>query len=440
MSGDAFRRIRRRITMAYVGVFAAILVLFGGAVYLAITQQVGRALDRQLVAATGEIERALRIREQERGLPEHAVDALDELRIPGTRLYVFDAEGRPLPETAPPDFLPPLARVALDDGEVWARPETGEDATERVYARRITVAGRNYAAVATTPSMEVEERYPGLLASFLLAALGALTLVGLGGMALARKSLVPVQESMERMRRFVADASHELRTPAAVLRTRAEVALQRPRTVDEYAELMERVRRESERLGLLVDGLLLLAAADEDRLPMRRQPVFLDDLLVQASELARTLAAPKGVALELGSFEEAPIDADPELVRRLCLILLENAVKYTPSSGSVRAAVAADDTTCRLTVRDTGPGIDPDTLPHVFERFYRADPARGREGGSGLGLAIARTIAEAHGATIEVQSVLGEGTTAQVAFPRRTVSASTGFRPTAPPRGRIPAP
>ncbi len=420
MSDDAFRRIRRRITLWYVGVFAGILLLFGGAVYLAITHQVGRSLDRQLVAATGEIERALRIREQERGLPEHTVDALDELRIPGTSLYVFDAEGNPLRGTAPPAFLATLARTVLDRGEVWARPEAEPDATLRVYGRRISVADEVYAALAATPVLEVEERYPGLLASFLLAALGALTLVGLGGAALARKSLVPVEESMSRMRRFVADASHELRTPAAALRTRAEVALQRARSVEEYADLMERVRRESERLGRLVDGLLLLAAADEDRLPMRRQPVFLDDLLVQASETVRTLATSKGVTLELGTFDEAPINADPELVRQLCLIILENAVKYTPSPGTVHADVATDGDLCRLTVRDTGPGIDAETLPHVFERFYRADPARGRAGGSGLGLAIARSIADAHGADIQVRSTAGRGTTVEVAFPRRS--------------------
>ena len=416
---DRFRSIRVRITMWYVGVFAAILLFFGGAVYLAITRQVDRALDQQLVAATGEIERALQIREQERGMPEHAVDALDELRIPGVSLWVFDEDVRHLRGTTPPAFVPPLARTALDRGEVWAQPEVRHDVTERVYGRRIRVAGRWYAALASARAVEVEEQYPGLLASFLLAALGALALVAVGGATLARKSLVPVEASMDRMRRFVADASHELRTPAAVLRTRAEVALQRARTVDEYAELMERVRKESERLGHLVDGLLLLAAADEDRLPMSRKPVFLDDVLVQASELARALAVAKGITLELGNFEEAPVEADPELVRQLCLILLENAVKYTPSPGTVRADVTADSTTCRLTVRDTGPGIDPGMLPHVFERFYRADPARGREGGSGLGLAIAKSIAEAHGAEIDVQSTPGEGTTVRVSFHRR---------------------
>lgn len=415
---DAFRRIRLRITAWYVGVFAAILLLFGVAVYTAVSRLISAAADRQLEAATAEIQRALEIREREQELQVRAVDALDELRIPGMELYAFSADGRIVGRGEPPGFVGALASAVLAEGEVWARPESGEDASWRVYGRRIEVAGRIYAALAVTSAVEVEEAYPGLLASFLAAMLGSLALVALGGAALARKSLVPVERSMERMRRFVADASHELRSPAAVLRTRAEVALQRARSVEEYADLMEKVRNEAERLGRLVDGLLLLAAADEDRLPVRRKRIFLDDVLVQASELARALATPKGVALELDDFDEAPVEADQDLVRQLILILLENAVKYTPPPGVVRAGVSADGTWCRVTVHDTGPGIDPDSLPHVFERFYRADPARGREGGSGLGLAIAKSIADAHGALIDVRSAHGEGTTIQVSFPR----------------------
>lgn len=432
---DAFRRIRVRITAWYVGVFAVILLLFGGAVYWAITRQVGRALDQQLVAATSEITRALEIREQERGIPEHAVDALDELRIPGMNLYVFDADGQPLKRDSTPEFLARLARTTLATGHVWARPRVASEPRQRVYGRRVLVAGRTYAVVASADMVDVDDEYPGLLASFLAAALGALALVALGGAALARKSLVPLEQSMERTRRFVADASHELRTPTTVLRTRAEVALKRARSVDEYTSLMERVRSEAERLGRLVDGLLLLAAADEDRLPLRLQRVFLDDLLVEASELARTLAAPKGVTLELGEFEEAPVDADPELVRQLLLILLENAVKYTPSAGTVRADVTADGRTCVVTVSDTGPGMDAETLSHVFERFYRADPARAREGGAGLGLSIAKSIAEAHGATIDVRSTPGEGTTVRVSFRELREAAATTHVRVAPTLG-----
>jgi signal transduction histidine kinase/outer membrane protein TolC len=416
---ESFRRVQLRITLWYVAVFAGILLLFGSAVYLAVTRQIGRFLDQQLVAATDEIERAMEIREEERGVAGQAVDALLELRIPGRDLYVFDDQGQPVGPTLPPSFVESFARAALSQGEAWGRPESEDDTSWRLYGRRIEVGGRRYAALAVASAVEVEDQYAALLASFLLAALGALAVVALGGWALARKSLVPVEASMERMRRFVADASHELRTPAAVLRTRAEVALQRARTVEEYAEIMQKTKDEAERLGRIVDWLLLLAAADEDRLPLHWQKVFLDDILVQASELAHTLAASKGVTLELGAFEEAPADADPELVRQLFLILLENAVKYTLSPGTVRADVTTDAASCHVAVSDTGPGIPAEILPHVFERFYRADPSRKREGGSGLGLAIARSIADAHGAKIALDSVVGRGTTVRVSFPRR---------------------
>jgi signal transduction histidine kinase len=210
-----------------------------------------------------------------------------------------------------------------------------------------------------------------------------------------------------------------------VLRTRAGVALRRRRTVDDYIEIIGKMGNEAGRLGAVVDGLLLLAAADEDRLPVRKQQVFLDDLLVKASELARTMAVSKNVALDLGEFQEAPVDADPELVEQLLLVLLENAVKYTPPRGRVRASVTADSSSCDVTIRDTGPGIAPEILPHVFERFYRADPSRARQGGSGLGLAIARSIADAHGADLSIDSSVGEGTTVRVSFPRR-ITPMTG--------------
>ena len=423
---EALRRARLRLTAWYVGVFAAILLLFGGGIYVAVTRQISRGLDQQLVTAAEEVERAMAIRERERGLVG-AVDALQELRLPGRDWYVVSEGGQTVGPAAPPAFLAPFARVALDQPEgVWGRPET-EEVSWRVYARRFDIGGDRYAVLTVASAVELEDRYAGLLVTFVLATIAALVLVAVGGAALARRSLVPVDAAMERMRSFVADASHELRTPAAVLRTRAEVTLQRPRTVEEYTAIVSRMGDEARRLGHLVDGLLILAASDEQRLALRREPVFLDDLLVDASELVWTLAASKGVSLELAEFEEAPVDADPGLIRQLFIILLENAVKFTPASGHVRASVQTDDTTCRVTVRDTGPGIEPEMLPHVFERFYRADPDGHAEQGSGIGLAIARTIVDAHEADIAVTSDLGEGTTVRVTFPRRVISVLAAF-------------
>lgn len=416
---NPFRRARLRITAWYVGISAGILLLFGGAIYVVVSRQIAEALDRQLVAAVDQLERAAASEPSATDQPR--VEALLSLAssISGHGLYLVPAAGVPVGTGALPPFVEDLIPAILAGGELWAHPETRPDASWRVYGRRLTRGTTLVAAVAVASDVEVEEQYTALLMSFLLAALVTLLFVLLGGAALARKTLQPVEASVQRMRRFVADASHELRTPVAVLRTSAEVALQRPRSGAEYAGTLRTVGREAARLGRLVDGLLILAAADEDRLPTRRKPVFLDDLLVQVSELVRVVASAKGVTLELGRFEEAPVVVDEDLVRQLLLILLENAVKYTPVQGRVLAEVKAEGERCTVTIEDTGPGIPAEVLPQVFERFYRADPARDRAGGSGLGLAIAKEIAEAHGAELALESVLGKGTTARVSFPRR---------------------
>ena len=288
-----------------------------------------------------------------------------------------------------------MAREALLAGTAWRYQEAAHDRTSRLYAERFEASGSPAVAVALADVVEIEQQFPALLAAVLLAGLAALVLVAIGGAALARKSLVPVEQTLERMQRFVARASHELRTPAAVLRTRAEVTLQRARSVEEYTAVMHEMMKEAERLGGIIDSLLLLAAADAGHLVAGRQRVYLDDLLVEAVAEARTLATPRAIRIEITTFEEAPILAEPSLVRQLLLIALENAVKYTPHGGRIEAAVLATEDVSRVRVSDSGPGIPHDVVPHVFERFFRADPARARTGGVGLGLSIARAIAHA---------------------------------------------
>lgn len=412
---NTFRRIRRRLTAWYVGVSASILLLFGFAVYFAITVQVASALNRRLVSDIDAFGTALSVRT---GAGPDLAAALAAIDDAVGDLYLIDASGQAPGQPTPPPFISELATVALRDGEARGRPETDDEISWQVYGRAIMFDGQRHALVASARAIEIEDEFPGLIASFLTAALAALVLVGLGGAALARKSLVPVEQSVERMRRFVADASHELRTPTAALRTRAEVALQRPRGVDEYVATLEKLAAEADGLGRTVEGLLLLALADENRLPVHRSPVFLDDLLVEASEIIAPIAAAAGVELRLAEFEQAPVTADPGLIRQVLLILLENAVKHGGRSSTVHASVTADPRWCRVTIRDTGPGIPEAVLPHVFERFYRADSARTRGRSTGLGLSIARRIAEAHGARLTLESTPGEGTTAWFSLAR----------------------
>jgi signal transduction histidine kinase len=201
-----------------------------------------------------------------------------------------------------------------------------------------------------------------------------------------------------------------------VLRSTAEVGLQRTRSPEEYARMLATIRDESARLGHLVDGLLLLASADDRRLHIRRDRVFLDDLLADAATAARALAAKKEVTIQIGDFEEAPVQGDPVLLRQLLLIFLDNAIKFSPRGGVVEGSVSARAGRAVATIRDSGPGIPKDELPRIFERFYRAAPAKNGDG-SGIGLSIAAVIADAHDAVIGIDSEVGHGTTIRVELP-----------------------
>jgi len=215
----------------------------------------------------------------------------------------------------------------------------------------------------------------------------------------------------------MADAAHELRTPIAVLRTRAEVALQRERDPASYIETLSRVEEEAKRLGAIVGDLLTLAHADAGEWPVAHDRLFLDDIALDAADAAHVLARQRGVTLEVGTFEESPIIGDRALVRQLLMQILDNAVKFTPQGGRVRVDVSASNGTSTVVVADTGIGIPASQIPHVFDRFYRAENARERAPGAGLGLSIARWIATAHGATVSLDSTPGAGTTVVLTFP-----------------------
>jgi signal transduction histidine kinase len=281
-------------------------------------------------------------------------------------------------------------------------------------------SGKSYVAVAAADRVELEDRYASLIGAFAGAALVALVLVAGGGYVLVRKSTAPVEHTMESMRRFMADAAHELRTPITVLRSRAEVALQRPRDPTHDEEALRGVERESERLSRIVDDLLILARADAGERRPRRKRIYLDDIADDAAGAARAMAVACGVTLAVETFEEAVVLGDPDLIRQLLMIVLDNAVKFTPPGGRVGIGVSAPDGRALVEVRDTGIGIPSEHLPHIFERFYRGDPARARAAtaGAGLGLAIARWIAEVHGATIDIVSDAGRGTRVAIRFPQ----------------------
>ncbi len=409
-------RLRVRLTLWYAATVAVILLLLGAGLFVAIGTQVSRRIDVSLAAATAAIEHATHDLEAERAAGG-AADAVEELHIPDRDLYLFDANGRPITPQAADAWIIAAARAATATGRNDAQLMMANGQQSRLHAERFTGrSGTTYVAVAVGQRPNIREQYAGLIGIFSAAALAALVMVALGGFLLARQSTVPVERSMEQMRRFMADAAHELRTPVTILRTRTEVALSQPRDATGDTAAFQAIERETERLGGIVGDLLTLARADSGERQIVHGPLYLDDVVSQAVGSARTLAERKGVALAVGSFEEAQIVGDAGLVERLVLIVLDNAIKYTPEGGRVQLDVTARDGKRSVIVTDTGIGIPADQLPRIFERFYRGDRARSQAEGAGLGLPIARWIADRHGARISVASD-PTGTRVEIDFP-----------------------
>jgi signal transduction histidine kinase len=419
MPSSTLRPLRLRLAAWYMGSFAGVLLLVGGGLFAATARDVERRLERSLRDATLEVDRGARLEIADGVAPaEAARAALDELTIPGRDLYLFDARGR----LATPDSVDePVSRAAwaaLRAGSAYRRYETGDGKRWRIYARRFVVPrGGRFAAVAVGDAAEAERQWAALLERFGVGAFAALLLVGAVSVRLVEISVAPVQRTLDEMRRFLADAAHELRTPVAVLRGRAEVALQRERDPNEYREALQGVAREAERMGRLVDDLLALARTQSGERAVERGPLYLDDVVSDATASVRVLAEQVGVRVHVGEFGEAAVFGDAALLRQAVLILLHNALKFTPAGGEVRVDVSASEGAATLVVEDTGVGIDAAELPHVFDRFYRGAAARGKVEGAGLGLSILRWITDANGARVTLSSTPGKGTRAVVVFP-----------------------
>jgi signal transduction histidine kinase len=235
----------------------------------------------------------------------------------------------------------------------------------------------------------------------------------------------------------MADASHELRTPVAVMLGEADIALSKTdRTEVDYRSALNSVRDEGRRLSRIVSDLFLLARADAGQRPLQRREFYLDEMVSECVRAARALAGARGTTVAFSPpsapvvtdaasdpADDWPFAGDEELIRSLVMNLLDNAIKHSAPGAAVEIALARDETSYRITVSDTGPGIPDDARAQVFERFYRVDVARAREapsdsGGAGLGLAIGRWIAEAHGGTLDLVDTSPAGSCFAIMLPR----------------------
>jgi len=452
----------------YAVVLALGLVLFSCTVWLALRHTLSADLSATLLDHSRGLDKYLRIEDPDQ-LPglAHEIDEYSQSLPQDHVLAVFDAEDRPIYSNAGTAATSLANRRKLRDSTkpqrfYWKhRPYLGVNRT--VALRNGTV--RTFLAISSEATDRAMELLGILLAitvpAFVLCAIG-------GGYWLSRRALVPVDKITERARtigvsnlserlavpdthdelqrltetwngmlerieiafsknsRFTADASHELRTPVAIIRLAAENALRRMRPETEYRAALQRIQRESENMTRLIEDLLFLARADVQEPQTVRESIELRSLVESACLDFAPLAAQKGIALTQ-KLPDPPVTVlgDYPALRRMLLILLDNAIKYTPEEGRVSVVVERAGVHAVLRVEDTGTGISEEAKVRLFQRFFRVDPSRNREcGGYGLGLAIAHAIVEQHHASIEVETKTGGGSIFSVSLPIASETAS----------------
>jgi len=464
-----FDSIRTRLTLWYVGILAAFIVAFSLIIYYALINTLDHDLDLRIKEIAESVKTAIssEAREQAAESPgDHTVSAIkeaaDEMRLKDFPFIVYGPQGDVITSTA--DF----ARVSDNQ-----KNETYDD---------IAVSGDPFRLYRTDLGLDhgpfilhvfhslteeqAMQRQLGLL--FLVLVPLTLLLAGWVGYFMAKKALQPVAEmrkqaqkitasslderlivknehdelgqltvvmnellarlsaSFEQQKRFMADASHELRTPIAIVRGESEVALLKPdRAMDDYRQSLAVINDESQRLTKIVEDLFTLARADAGQYPLTLADFYLDELVTECSRSVRTLAAAKQITVRCDASKEMPIRADEALLRRMIMNLLDNAIKYTPPGGSVAVVWGVQDSQYRVAVSDTGEGIPSELQPRIFERFFRADKVRSRSesdgGGAGLGLSISRWIVQAHGGQLELTRSDKGGSTFTVLLPATAV-------------------
>jgi len=458
-----FDSVRIRLTLWYAGVLALSLIAFALVIYYAAGSIFHERQDESL-RSTAQTVASAYIEElaETHSLPKAGEVVLLEITFPNRYVQFTDNSGNPIASSAN------LAGSTIAiPAQVFADARTRGFSHATVNGLRVTVVplssdqALGFAAVAE-PLSVIEDGLSELRRDLFAGVLLVLLLASAGGYFLARKSLAPIasmnsqtqrisaenlsarldvtnsrdelgrltitindlltrlENAFKEQQRFIADASHELRTPLAVLRGETEVALGKTRTVEEYQQSLSLIQDEAERLSRIVEDLFILARQPiNTRAALNKETVSLNDAVRDCARAAQVLAFRKGVRLKLENDSPSiALNGDEDLIKRMILNLLDNAVKYTPAGGEISLALVRQNGNAEIVVRDTGIGIPTEAQPRVFDRFYRVDKARARTmGGAGLGLSIAQWIVEVHGGSITLASTPGHGSTFTVVLP-----------------------
>lgn len=444
--------LRLRLTLLYSTFIGGILLIFGAAVYVLINVILLNQVDNMLASVAREVFRATKVS----STGELQVISLPQLDMTANAyIQVWSPQGE-LVSSSPSigTLKKSLDPAGLDSGLTMYEDSYLEGAHLRVLTVPLELNDRIVGTLQVGASLAVVDATRGnLLSTMIFIAVIAMLVAGLGSWLVLGRALSPlesitetvdqinraddlsrripheqsqqdeigdlivsVNQTLERLeslftsqQRFLADVSHELRTPLTVIKGNVDL-MRRIKEADE--ESLSSIDQEAGRLSRLVGGLLMLAQADSGKLALNFAPVELDLLLTEVFTEMRVLARNR-VLVHLNEIDQVIVNGDRDRLKQVFLNLVSNAIQYTPSGGEIFLSLNKIGDQGRVIVRDTGPGIPAEDLPHIFERFYRAEKSRTRlkPGGFGLGLSIAKWIVEHHGGQIKVESKKGKGTT-----------------------------
>jgi signal transduction histidine kinase len=422
------RHVRRRLLLFSGGSTLLVLLVLGVALYAATANTLASASVSQLSARVDPVASALQ------------GTATDHQQPPGfgfqlgagnTFLFAFDSQGQAvqlgrdpyaLIQGLPQQASLAAARTAPDGRDTW----TGELSIGpvRILTQRVTYQadGQTYFLQALQDRSTEVDTLDMLLVVLILGGLVVVLVAAGFGWVYAQRALVPIRDSLAaqraalgRQREFAADASHELRTPLTVIRSSVEhLRRHADEPVAKVGDALEDIDAEVSHLTTMVDDLLLLARSDSGAITLERVPLHLDDVAAEAAAALTGPAAGRNVRVVVDP-EPVQLTGDPARLRQLTTILIDNAIRHSPAGGEVRVTVRSFEDEAQLSVADQGPGIRPDDLPHVFDRFWRA--AGAPAGGTGLGLAIAKWIAERHAGSITASNGANGGALFVVRLP-----------------------
>ncbi|MDT5122171.1 MAG: hypothetical protein QOC96_1653 [Acidobacteriota bacterium] len=457
-----FNSMRAQLTIWYSGVLALVLIVFAFVTYSYLARAGRERTDQSLADTARSVVSnfASESNDEDQSETDAAAEVTRDFQFKDRQALIFDDNGnvvavsaalgdasgkRPWPALATlAQGLSGLLESARRSGSAYVTIPTDREGI-RAFATLVESRGKKYAVVVAQSLHEQDEALEQARGALYISVPLALVIASLGGYFLARKSLAPVVAmgeraarinasnlnerlpvpnsrhelgrlaqiindllarldlSFEQQRRFMADASHELRTPVAIVCGESEVALsQTTRSAEEYRESLAIVHDEGRRLTRIVEDLFMLARADAGQHQVETKTFYLDETISECVRAVRSLAAQHGLELHYQQAgDELLFRGDEGLIRRMVLNLLDNAIKYTPAGGHILVEVGPDDSRYTVRITDTGVGIPLEDQPRVFERFYRVDQARSRNGetagsGAGLGLSIASWVAEMH--------------------------------------------